>query len=177
VYTVPEQRKRAAQGQNVDAPAFCKECRGADVRLAEAEAAVPVERDETQAATAAVDAAPQVQPKSRERSSSRSKSASGGGRRGKGGKSRGRSRKRGASRQKPRPRQTEIRVRHFGTVKWFDETRGFGFIAEDNGDELFVHSSGVLTGGNPALEQGDSVEYEVEHTDRGLQAVDVVPLA
>jgi CspA family cold shock protein len=91
---------------------------------------------------------------------------------------RGRSsgRKRGGRSEKP-PKQTELRIRHIGTVKWFDEDRGFGFIAQEDGEELFVHSTGVLVKAAHGLEQGQQVEYEIEHTKRGLQAVDVVPLS
>jgi cold shock protein len=76
-----------------------------------------------------------------------------------------------------RTRQTELRIRYVGTVKWFDRDRGFGFIAQEDGEEVFVHCSAVLGDGDARLEQGQPVEYEVEHTGRGLQAVDVVPLA
>lgn len=75
------------------------------------------------------------------------------------------------------PRQTELRVRYVGTVKWFDPTRGYGFIAEDDGGELFLHASGILVPDASMLQEGTPVEYEVERTGRGPQAVDVVPLA
>ena len=177
VYTVPEQRRRAAQGKSGDSPAFCSECRGADVRLAEAAGAVEPDHGDPVMVSDREDSSPQDQSKRRRRSPMRHDGGtSDGSRTGTGGKPRARSKRRGGPRQRSRPRQTEIRVRHFGTVKWFDETRGFGFIAEDNGDELFVHASGVLTVGQTSLEQGQSVEYEVEHTDRGLQAVDVVAM-
>ena len=61
-------------------------------------------------------------------------------------------------------------------MKWFDEERGFGFIAQEDGEELFVHSKSVLVEGSPALVEGQEVEYEVARTPRGPQAVDVVPL-
>lgn len=74
-------------------------------------------------------------------------------------------------------RQTELRVRYVGTVKWFDPTRGYGFIAEDDGGELFLHASGILIPDAAMLHEGTPVEYEIERTGRGPQAVDVVPLA
>jgi CspA family cold shock protein len=67
-------------------------------------------------------------------------------------------------------------VRQTGTVKWFDEERGFGFVAQEDGEELFVHSTSVLVDASPALTQGQEVEFEVARTSRGAQAVDVVPL-
>jgi CspA family cold shock protein len=62
-------------------------------------------------------------------------------------------------------------------VKWYDGERGYGFIAQDDGEEVFVHCSAVISDGEQRLEQGTPVEYEVEQTERGLQAVDVVLLA
>jgi len=64
-----------------------------------------------------------------------------------------------------------------GTVKWFDGDRGYGFIAQETGEELFVHASAIIAGGQAWLQEGQPVEYEIEYTPRGLQAVDVVPLA
>jgi CspA family cold shock protein len=64
-----------------------------------------------------------------------------------------------------------------GTVKWFNATKGYGFIAQEDGGEVFVHLSGVLTEGVTELEIGTPVEFEIEHTARGPQAVDVIQLA
>jgi CspA family cold shock protein len=64
-----------------------------------------------------------------------------------------------------------------GTVKWFDDDRGYGFIAQDEGGELFVHLTGLIVEGYDRLLEGTPVEYEIERTARGPQAVDVVPLA
>ena len=57
-----------------------------------------------------------------------------------------------------------------GTVKFFNETKGFGFIVPSNGDsEIFVHSSGLID----RIRENDSVEYEVENGKKGLNAVNV----
>lgn len=57
-----------------------------------------------------------------------------------------------------------------GTVKFFNETKGFGFIVPSNGDsEIFVHSSGLMD----KIRENDSVEYEVENGRKGLNAVNV----
>jgi CspA family cold shock protein len=68
-------------------------------------------------------------------------------------------------------------VRYVGIVKWFDPARGYGFIADDEGGELFLHASGILLADPTTMREGTPVEYEIEHTGRGPQAVDVVPLA
>lgn len=59
-----------------------------------------------------------------------------------------------------------------GNVKFFDRTKGFGFIAGDDGKEYFVHSTGLKEG--TSLDEGDSVEFEVEEGQRGPKAVNVV---
>jgi CspA family cold shock protein len=61
-----------------------------------------------------------------------------------------------------------------GTVKWFDATKGFGFITPEEGDkDVFVHKSGVV--GDADLNEGDRVSYETEDSDRGPRAVKVTP--
>jgi CspA family cold shock protein len=65
-----------------------------------------------------------------------------------------------------------------GRIKWFSLEKGYGFIAQDNGTELFVHRSGVsLTGDGtlPPLKEGQEVLYEVVDTPKGAQAVQVTP--
>ncbi|KAA8698971.1 cold-shock protein [Pseudomonas proteolytica] len=64
-----------------------------------------------------------------------------------------------------------------GTVKLFDELKGFGFITPDGGGEhLFVHFSGIASSGYRALAEGQKVEFNVIEGPKGKQAVDVKPL-
>ena len=61
-----------------------------------------------------------------------------------------------------------------GTVKWFNETKGFGFISNDEGgDDVFVHFSAIQGDGFKSLEEGQAVTFDVETGDRGLQAANV----
>lgn len=63
-----------------------------------------------------------------------------------------------------------------GTVKWFNNAKGFGFLAQDNGgDDLFVHFSAIQTEGFRALEEGQKVSFEIVHGQKGLQAANVTP--
>ena len=61
-----------------------------------------------------------------------------------------------------------------GTVKWFNESKGYGFISSDNGDDIFVHYSSIAGGGFKSLLEGDSVSFEIEEGDKGLKAINVV---
>ena len=64
-----------------------------------------------------------------------------------------------------------------GTVKWFNSEKGYGFISNDNGgDDVFVHFSAIVGDGFKTLEEGQAVEFEVETSDRGLQAANIVKL-
>ncbi len=63
-----------------------------------------------------------------------------------------------------------------GTVKWFDEKKGFGFIAQDDGGDIFVHYSSIQTSGFKSLSEGDRVRFEVETGSRGPKAKDVIKL-
>ena len=61
-----------------------------------------------------------------------------------------------------------------GRVKWFNEQKGFGFISQDAGEDIFVHFSSIKQDGFKVLHEGDEVEFEVSQGKKGLQAVDVV---
>lgn len=63
-----------------------------------------------------------------------------------------------------------------GTVKWFNNEKGFGFISRENGEDLFVHFSAIQSEGYRALEEGQAVEFEIGEGSRGPQAVNVVKL-
>ena len=63
-----------------------------------------------------------------------------------------------------------------GTVKWFNNAKGYGFIApQDGGDDVFVHFSAIKSDGYRTLNEGQNVSYEVEQGPKGLQATDVTP--
>ncbi len=68
-------------------------------------------------------------------------------------------------------------MRERGTVKWFNEQKGFGFITRNNGgSEVFVHFSAIQGKGYRTLEEGQEVEFEVTQGHKGLQAQEVVKL-
>jgi CspA family cold shock protein len=60
-----------------------------------------------------------------------------------------------------------------GTVKWFNAEKGFGFITQDNGPDVFVHYSAIEGAGFRALKEGDQVEFEVVQSPKGPQAQSV----
>jgi cold shock protein len=61
-----------------------------------------------------------------------------------------------------------------GTVKWFNDEKGYGFISPDNGGEdLFVHHSGIAGGGYKSLDEGEKVSYEATQGKKGVQAGNV----
>ncbi|HEX8524145.1 MAG TPA: cold-shock protein [Tepidisphaeraceae bacterium] len=63
-----------------------------------------------------------------------------------------------------------------GKIKWFNDQKGFGFIASDHGgDDIFVHYSAVQMEGFKSLKEGQDVEYEAENSGKGLKATRVVP--
>jgi CspA family cold shock protein len=63
-----------------------------------------------------------------------------------------------------------------GTVKWFNNSKGYGFIApNEGGDDVFVHFSAIKADGYRTLNEGQNVSYEVEQGPKGLQATNVVP--
>ncbi|AUS86704.1 cold-shock protein [Lysinibacillus sp. HST-98] len=63
-----------------------------------------------------------------------------------------------------------------GTVKWFNAEKGFGFIAVEGGNDVFVHFSAIQSDGFKTLEEGQKVEFGVEEGSRGPQATNVVKL-
>jgi CspA family cold shock protein len=63
-----------------------------------------------------------------------------------------------------------------GTVKWFNGSKGYGFIARDGGPDVFVHFSAIQGNGFKNLEEGQKVEFTVEQGPKGLQAANVVIL-
>jgi CspA family cold shock protein len=66
--------------------------------------------------------------------------------------------------------------REVGTVKWFNDTKGYGFITRENGDDVFVHFTSIRGEGYRTLEDGQQVEFVVAQGEKGLQAQDVVAL-
>ena len=60
-----------------------------------------------------------------------------------------------------------------GQVKWFDQKKGYGFIAREDGDDLFVHYSAISREGFKTLDEGDEVEFEISEGKKGLQATNV----
>nr|WP_244294318.1 MULTISPECIES: cold-shock protein [Pseudomonas] len=63
--------------------------------------------------------------------------------------------------------------REIGTVKWFNTSKGFGFISRDQGDDIFVHFRAIRGEGHRVLVEGQRVEFSVIQRDKGLQAEDV----
>lgn len=63
-----------------------------------------------------------------------------------------------------------------GTVKWFSNQKGYGFICDENGNDIFVHYTGLNMEGYKTLEEGAEVEYEVIEGEKGPQAVNVTKL-
>ena len=60
-----------------------------------------------------------------------------------------------------------------GTVKWFNNAKGYGFIARESGEDLFVHFKSIIGEGYKTLKQGEAVDFEVEQGTKGLQATNV----
>lgn len=60
-----------------------------------------------------------------------------------------------------------------GTVKWFNDSKGYGFIEQEDGSDVFVHHSGINASGFKSLSEGDRVTFDVEQGKKGLAAVNV----
>jgi cold shock protein len=71
-------------------------------------------------------------------------------------------------------KEAKMSERINGTVKWFNGTKGYGFLARDGGDDVFVHFSAIQGEGFKNLQEGQKVEFTVEQGPKGLQASNVV---
>jgi len=65
-------------------------------------------------------------------------------------------------------------MKHTGTVKWFNETKGYGFIEQEGGTDVFVHYTAIRMDGYRTLKEGQAVQYTVMETTKSLQAAEVV---
>ena len=63
-----------------------------------------------------------------------------------------------------------------GTVKWFNATKGYGFISTEEGEDVFVHYSAIESDGFKTLEEGQDVEFEIVEGEKGPQATNVIKL-
>jgi len=63
-----------------------------------------------------------------------------------------------------------------GTVKWFNDAKGFGFISRENGEDVFVHFSAIQAGGFRSLQEGQRVQFDVTKGPKGFQAENVKPI-
>ena len=72
-----------------------------------------------------------------------------------------------------RPKERGTRRMAQGTVKWFNDAKGFGFISQEDGEDVFVHFSAIQASGFKSLTEGDKVEFEVSRGPKGLQAANV----
>ena len=66
--------------------------------------------------------------------------------------------------------------RHLGTIKWFSAPKGYGFIGQDTGEDVFVHFSAIQMDGYRRLQEGQHVEFTIEDGPKGKQAANVIVL-
>jgi CspA family cold shock protein len=78
---------------------------------------------------------------------------------------------------KEEKRKKEMSERIVGTVKWFNGSKGYGFISREGGEDVFVHYSAIQADGYRNLVEGQKVEFSVEKGPKGLQAANVVPIS
>lgn len=83
---------------------------------------------------------------------------------------------RGDARRKQLSEQELTKLREQGTVKWFNASKGYGFIQRQSGEDVFVHYSAIQAEGYKSLNEGQAVEFEVKKGPKGLQAENVVGL-
>jgi CspA family cold shock protein len=79
-----------------------------------------------------------------------------------------------STKQLKQKRDTQLKEQ--GTVKWFNASKGFGFIQRQNGEDVFVHFSAIQSEGYKSLNEGQAVEFEVTKGPKGLQAANVAAL-
>jgi cold shock protein len=84
-------------------------------------------------------------------------------------------RKRAFSGQSARKRGPHVE-RLKGTVKWFNNAKGYGFLGRDDGPDVFIHYSSITTEGYKSLQEGDKVEFEIVQGQKGPQAANVTKL-
>jgi CspA family cold shock protein len=72
--------------------------------------------------------------------------------------------------------KVSLSVREQGTVKWFNASKGYGFIQRQSGEDVFVHFSAIQAEGYKSLNEGQAVEFEVTRGPKGLQAANVTSL-
>ena len=72
--------------------------------------------------------------------------------------------------------KVEVKTMQRGTVKWFNNQKGYGFLSDENGKDVFVHYSGIVGEGFKSLEEGMEVEFEISEGDKGPQAVNVTKI-
>jgi cold shock protein len=73
-------------------------------------------------------------------------------------------------------RNTSTNMAEQGTVKWFNDAKGYGFISRQSGEDVFVHFSAIQAGGFKSLQEGQTVQFEVTKGPKGWQAENVRPL-